>query len=644
MKILTLHCDYIRFKPVKAAISKPEEIKKEAKLGNEIKECLVVLSAVEKQDEGNEKAIVKNLVSNVKSIAVQVKAKKIVLYPYVHLTNTPSKPDTALFVLREAEKELKELKFSVIRAPFGWYKEFELKCKGHPLSELSREIKTEEIAPGKKEKGEGAAESEALKAEKKLKSEWFILTDTGKLHRLKFGKGKNKDELAGFDFSKHAALEKLARYEMKKIRVVGQEPAHVKYMRKLELVDYESASDPGNLRYYPKGRMVKALIEDYVTKRMHEYGALEVETPIMYDYEHPSLKAYLNRFPARQYSIDTPNKKVFLRFAACFGQFIMASQAVISYKDLPLKLYELTKYSFRVEQRGELVGLKRLRTFTMPDCHALCKDIEQAKQEMALRFILAKDVQQNIGLDFHNLELAIRVTKDFYEKNKEFIVSLVKEFGKPALLEMWPSRFFYFVTKYEFNFIDSLNKAFALNTDQIDVENAERYGIYYVDEHNKRKPVTILHLSPSGAIERVMCSLLEQAYFDEKQGKNPCLPYWLSPTQVRIVPISEKFINEAVALAEDLNDLPCRVDVDDRPLHVEKKVLEAEQEWVPFVVCLGKRELEKKSLNVRIRRMKGKVIEIKMPELKKLLEQEQRSMPWRPLPLPLLLSKRPKFV
>ncbi len=634
MKIITLHCDYIRFKPVKKAISNPEEIKKEVK---EIKECLVVLSAVEKKDEEAREVIIKNLVANVKEIAKQVKAKKIVLYPYVHLTSEPSSPNTALYILKIAEKELSKAKLKVVRAPFGWYKEFELKCKGHPLSELSREISVEGV---KEEKGEKI--SKALKAEKKLKSDWYVLDMRGKLYKIKLA----KDKITGFNFSKYPSLEKLARYEIKKIRAVSQEPPHVKLMRKLELVDYEDVSDPGNLRYYPKGRLIKALIEEFVTKKMQDYGAMEVETPVMYDSEHPALKSYLDRFPARQYSIQTPNKRVFLRFSACFGHFIMASQAGISYKNLPMKLYELTKYSFRAEQRGELTGLRRLRTFTMPDSHAFCQDLNQAKEEMKIRMLLSKQLQEQIGFDLEkDFELAIRATKDFYSKNKKFILELVKAFEKPALIEIWPEQFFYFVTKYEFNFIDSLGKASALTTDQIDVENAKKYKIQFTNKKNKREYPLILHLSPSGAIERVMYGLLEKAAMDQKQGKNPILPFWLSPTQVRIVPISEKFIEQAKELAKELNEEEplVRADIDDRPLHVEKRILESEQEWVPYTICIGKKELDKQILSVRTR-VTGKVKEMKPKEFKKILQDEQGEMPWRPLPLPLLLSQRPKFV
>ena len=216
--------------------------------------------------------------------------------------------------------------------------------------------------------------SEALRAEEELRSSWYIFTPEGE--------AKPVEE---FDFDGHENLRKFVDYEVRKIRAVEKEPPHVSLMRSLELVDYESASDPGNMRYYPKGRMIKALLEEYVTRTVLDYGGMDVETPIMYDMNHPTLSKYLHRFPARQYTIESDEDRYFLRFAACFGQFLMAHDATISYRNLPLRIYELTRYSFRREQRGELVGLRRLRAFTMPDVHAFCRDLAQAKKEFDKR-------------------------------------------------------------------------------------------------------------------------------------------------------------------------------------------------------------------------------------------------------------------
>ena len=624
MKILLVHSDFIEFYPKQKAIKAAEEWKQEKQ---RIDECLVVFTAVEKDDEKNYEKVAENLSSEARKVASNVKADKIVIYPYAHLSSNLASPDIALKIMKRAEEILrKDLK--VFRAPFGWYKEFTIKCKGHPLSELSREIK-------------GSDESDALKKEKEeLKSERFILDTNGKMHKIKI----SNDNVEGFDFSKFQKLEKLCRYDMAKSRIVDVEPPHIKLMRKLELVDYEEGSDPGNMRYMPKGRLIKSLIEEFVTRKVIDYGGMEVETPLMYDYEHPSLKSYLNRFPARQYTIQTPNKRTFLRFSACFGQFLMAKDATISYRNLPLRMYELTRYSFRAEQRGELAGLRRLRAFTMPDCHALVKDFDQAKEELIKRFDLSLDVQRGCGINpDSDMEFAIRIVKDFYEENKEFVHSLVRKWGKPALLELWEKRFFYFVFKYEFNFIDALDKAATLTTDQIDIENAERYGIQYMDSDNKKKYPLILHLSPSGAIERVMYALLEKAYLEQKDKKNPVFPLWLSPIQVRLCPVNDSFIPYTQELLDEFEKNQVRADVDDRTESIGKKIRDAETEWIPYMIVAGEKEKESGKLSVRFRK-EGKVHQLELQEVINMIKEQTTEFPYKPLSLPKLLTKRPIFI
>lgn len=618
MKILCLHSDFIEFEAKKKAIKEPEALKnKKEKIGD----CLVIFISVEKIDEKNPKASADNLIKNIKDVASQVKEKTIVLYPYVHLSSSPSNPKTALDVLDIAEKALKK-DYVVHRSPFGWYKSFNISVKGHPLSELSREFGPEKP----KETG-----NESLKKERKLSSYWHILTEDGELH-----------DVGTFNY-KDKKLKKFAFYEKEKSRAVNGEPAHVKLMKKLELVDYEPASDGGNLRYYPKGRLIKKLIEEYVSKRVIEYGGIEVETPIMYDMDHPTLSKYLQRFPARQYQIESDKRKFFLRFAACFGQFLMAHDATISYKDLPLKLYELTRYSFRREQSGELTGLRRLRTFTMPDVHALVPNLKEAMKEFKERFELSLSVLDKMGIRNNDIEMALRTTKEFFKENKKFILEFVKKLGKPILLEMWDERIFYFVLKYEFNFVDTLDKASALSTDQIDIENGERYDINFTDKDGKKKHPLILHCSPSGAIERVIYALLEKAASDQHKGDVPKLPLWLSPSQARIIPVSEDSLDYAKKIVDELRKKDIRADIDDRPLHVGKKIREAETEWCSNIIVIGDKEKESKKLPVRVRGKKELAV-MSIDEFVSHIKKETEGMPFEPLPLPKELSKRPIFV
>jgi threonyl-tRNA synthetase len=277
----------------------------------------------------------------------------------------------------------------------------------------------------------------------------------------------------------------------------------------------------------------------------------------------------------------------------------------------------------------------------MPDVHALCKDMEQAMNEFMLRSELSQDVLKGIGLDKSDYELGLRLVEDFYEENKEFVHKLVKKHGKPVLVEMWRDRFFYFVLKWEMNFVDTLDKASALSTDQIDVENGERYDIKYMDEDGNQKHPYILHCSPSGAIERDIYALLEKADFMMQAGKKPVLPLWLAPTQVRIIPVSEEYTELADQIRGELDYV--RADIDNREETVGKKIRDAEMEWIPYIIVVGKREIGKEKLPVRIRG-EDKERHMSVEELEADIHEETVGKPYRPVPLPVYLQDRPKFV
>ena len=451
------------------------------------------------------------------------------------------------------------------------------------------------------------------------------------------------EEIEKFNFSNYKQLEILAKYESAKTRSSDEAPPHVNLMKKLAIADYEPASDSGNMRFYPNGRLIKSQIEQYVTDKIRNYGGIEVETPIMYDSYHPSMESYFNRFPARQYSIDSEGKHLFLRFAACFGQFLMTKDFQLSYKNLPYKLYELTRYSFRREQSGELVGLRRLRAFTMPDCHAFCKDMPQAIEEFRKRFDLSREVLSGLGIEENEYEMAIRFTDEFYKQNKELIKQMISKIGKPVLVEMWKERFFYFVLKWEFNFIDNLGKASALSTDQIDVENGKRYGITYTNENNEQKNPIILHNSPSGAVERVIYALLEKFAKQIKDGNRPQFPLWLAPTQVRLIPLKDEHLEFTTHLADKFIEQNIRVDIDDRNDTIGKRIRDAEKEWISYVLVIGQKEVNSPKLSIRDRTT-GDVRELSIEDFIKEITNATKDKPISRLNSTLLLSQRPQIM
>jgi threonyl-tRNA synthetase len=629
MRILQLHSNFIVFKPVEKEIALAEEADKTE---TRIEEVVVLFTAIE---EGDNAAMAQKAIDDARAFLGKLKVNRILIYPFAHLSSNLSKPSEALKIIKDMEAYAKEKGIETYRAPFGWNKQFTISIKGHPLAEMSRSYAppptaVEAQAPCKPKEEEPI--SAALKAEDTMKSFWHILLTDGSLVPIE-----------EFNFKGHTNLQKLSQYEIKKTRAVTVMPPHVPLMKRLEIADYEPGSDPGNIRWYPKGRLIKSLLEQYVTSRVAEYGGMEVETPLMYDFNHPSLSSYLNRFPARQYVLKSEDKELFLRFAACFGQFLMAHDAQFSYKQLPIKLYELTRYSFRREKSGEVVGLKRLRAFTMPDCHAFCRDLDQAKKELMIRFDLCIDVLVNIGLAKDDYEIAMRFTKDFYAEHKDFITELAQKFGKPILAEVWNERFFYFALKWDLNFLDNQDKAAALSTDQIDVENAKRYEITFIDEKGEKQYPLILHCSPSGAIERDIYALLEKAYREQMRGKAPMLPLWLSPTQVRLIPISDRFIDKVEELASKIASHCIRVDIDDSASTLQKKIREAEQEWIPYIIVVGEKEVESGTLSVRDRELKGQQQNMTADNLISKVSEKIAGKPYKPLPLPMYLSKRPQF-
>ena len=612
MRILQLHCDKIEYTPTKKEISSAEDIEPKTVRLEEIVVCFL---AIEKDDDD---VVIQNAALQIEESMKKIGCKKLLLYPYAHLSADLASPTTAISLLDSLEKSFNEV--DVTHAPFGWTKSYEMKVKGHPLAESSKII----TAESKKEKT-----SDALNSESKIKSYWYILSPDGKMN-----------EFTKFDFSQHKKLEKLAKYESAKKRATDEPPPHVALMKKLAIADYEPASDQGNMRYFPNGRLIKSQIEQFVTDKVRDYGGYEVETPIMYDSHHPSMESYFNRFPARQYSIDSEGKHLFLRFAACFGQFLMAHDFQMSYKNLPYRMYELTRYSFRREKSGELVGLRRLRAFTMPDCHAFCTDMPQAIEEFRIRFDLSRDVLDGFGITQDDYEMAIRFTEDFYNENKDLISEMVEKIGKPVLVEMWKERFFYFVLKWEFNYIDNSGKASALSTDQIDVENGNRYGIEFVDENNTPKNPIILHNSPSGAIERVMYTLLEKAATDSKEGRKPQLPLWLAPTQVRVIPLKDEFLEFSKELTKKLSSKNIRADIDDRNESIGKRIREAEKEWIRYILVIGEREAGSQNLSIRDRTTSD-VRELSFDEFISEINSQTTGKPYSSLNVPLLLSKRP---
>ncbi|MGQ9759402.1 MAG: threonine--tRNA ligase [Candidatus Methanomethylicaceae archaeon] len=617
MRLLLIHADYIEYASLEPAIKEPEPIVDVGKT-ERVEECLVAFCSAEKKDESAPKEIVRLAAESIIEHAKMVKAERVVIYPYAHLSAELATPKTAMEILRDLEDALKD-KVEVKRSPFGWYKSFTLKCKGHPLSELSRSLTVSEKKAEVEKKVEAAP------------STFLILTPEG--------------EEIPIDLSKPSSFSTL-KIDAPLLQLINNEaglkgergaPAHIKLMKKLELVDYEPASDVGHFRFYPKGAIIKDNLEDFAYDiAIKDLKAYKIETPFLYRLDVPDIAEQASKFRERDYRLKVDNKEFTLRFAGDFGLFRMMKDATMSYRQLPVRVYELST-SFRLEQSGECVGLKRLRSFTMPDIHCFCASLEQGLSEYRELFEKYTKLTNSMEIDY---AVAFRVVKDFYHNNKDWLVSLLKIANKPALIELLPEMKHYWILKHEYQSIDSVGGTVQLVTVQLDVEDAARYGIFYTDEKGQKKGCIILH-SSLGSIERWMGAILDQAAKDQKAGKTPKLPVWLSPIQVRVIPVNNNYVKFALDLASNISKAQIRVDVDDREESVSKKIREAEMEWIPYIVVVGEKEISSGELLVRVRGVG--IVKTTAEALVSTIKEKIGSRPTVPSYLPLLLSLKPRF-
>jgi len=273
--------------------------------------------------------------------------------------------------------------------------------------------------------------------------------------------------------------------------------------------------------------------------------------------------------------------------------------------------------------------------------HSLCTDMPEAlkcfEEQLAMGWQTGRDFETK-------LVAAFRCTKDFYAQNEAWVKKIVKESDCPMLIEILSDRVHYWVAKIDLAAIDGQMRPIENPTVQIDVESSTRFNIkYHTDDGTVVHP-PILHCSPTGSIERVICAILENI----STQAVPSLPTWLSPVQVRVVPVAERHGAFAEEVCAQINTAQIRCDVDDREESVGKKVREAGMDWIPFVVVVGDEETASRKLTVTIRRKsqpnKPAKEQLTMDELIEAVHKDTEGKPFRPLYTPRKLSKKARYI
>ena len=553
MKLLSLHCDYIKFKPLKKALKEPEKLSKEREKEVKVDEVLVVLTAVEKGDESDNK-IIDKYVENVKDLAKQVKAENLVLYPYAHLSSSLSSPDFAMKFLEDAEKKLKK-SFRVVRAPFGYYKTFELKCKGHPLSELSRSIG---------ETGKDVVKSNVIEDKTEVVDYKQLLNQVSK-SKLDTRKLKDNDH-----------------------RILGQ---------RMDLFSFNETA-PGMVFWHNNGLTIKNELISFWRQEHAKAGYQEILTPQIMDKKLWLISGHWEKFRENMFLTDYEGRNFCVKPMNCPGGMLVYKTSTKSYKDFPLRVAELGVVH-RQELSGVLGGLFRLIQFTQDDAHIFCTE-DQIEEEIMGIIDLIDTFYEKFDLSY-SVELSTRPEKrigsdSVWDQAEKALENVLKKRKMKYKINKGDGAFY--GPKIDFHIKDSLKRTWQLATVQLDFAMPERFDLKYTTENNRLERPVMLHRVVYGAIERFIGILLEHT--------NGNLPLWLSPVQVRIISFTDRNIEAAEAFLERLKDAGVRVDGDFDSTTVNDKVRTAELEKVPIIVTIGDKEEEKGTIAVRERGKKLK--------------------------------------
>src|SRR5881397_893609 len=613
MRLLLIHADRFEYEAREKAVREPEPLDESHKKGA-LENGLVVFSTVEKNDEQDPGQIATNAASSIEEVLGWLKTKKVMVYPYAHLSTSLASREPAISILKALEEKLVKKGYEVTRSPFGWYKSFTITAKGHPLSELSRTItvdtKSRQVAPA-------------------IQTEYVIMDQEGKLHSPE-----------DFVFSpRDAEFKSLVEKEALKKGLTGGEPHFLDYARRFG-IEWESFADVGQMRFGPESNLIMDLLAEYAGQVIRRIGIpiLNVKGTNMFDVAVKPIKEHLQLFGSRAYEVKVDERTFVLRYAACFQQFSMVKDWTLSYRTLPFGTFEVAD-SYRMEQSGELLLSFRLRKFLMPDLHIYLRNLSEAIEVgKKVHDVIYEEIRK-VPREYVSL---YNTTRSFFDSHKQLFIDLVKVEKKPILINFVPDGIYYWVLNVEYNIVDDLERPREIATFQIDVGNAERFGISYTNEKGEKQFPVIIHTAVLGGLERYLFALLDSALRLEKSGRKPMLPVWVSPVQVRIIPVAKQFVQPALSLLEQLETAGMRVDLDDREDTIQSRVREAELSWVPYVVIYGDREVHGADLSVRAR-SDGKEIKMAVSTLVTRISGELEGYPARSLSYPKLLTQRPGY-
>lgn len=396
---------------------------------------------------------------------------------------------------------------------------------------------------------------------------------------------------------------------------------HRKLGKELELFAFSEKVGMGLPLWLPKGAMLRERLENFLRKAQTKAGYSPVITPHIASKELYVTSGHYEKYGADSFQpIKTPNEgeEFFLKPMNCPHHCEIYKTKPRSYKDLPLRLAEFGTV-YRYEQSGELHGLTRVRGFTQDDAHIFCTH-EQVKDEFKKVIDLVLYVFNSLGFQDYTAQISLRSpdTKSKYigedaqwEMAEAAIIEAAAEKGLPTVTV--PGEAAFYGPKLDFMVKDALGRKWQLGTIQVDYQLPERFKLEYIGADNQKHRPVMLHRAPFGSMERFIAVLIEHCAGN--------FPLWLSPEQIAVLPISEKFTEYASKVFSQLEESDIRGFLDNRDEKIGRKIRDAEVKKIPFMVIVGEKELMDNTISIR-KHGQGDLGSISVEAFKELFTKE----------------------
>ncbi|NIJ53963.1 threonine--tRNA ligase [Dyadobacter arcticus] len=420
------------------------------------------------------------------------------------------------------------------------------------------------------------------------------LTNIGGAYWRNKQENKMLTRIYGITFPKQKELE-----EYVTLMEEAKKRDHRKLGKELELFAFSERVGQGLPLWLPKGAMLRERLQAFLSKAQARAGYTPVVTPHIGSKELYVTSGHWDKYGKDSFQpIRTPNpgEEYLLKPMNCPHHCEIYRTSPRSYKDLPLRFSEFGTV-YRYEQSGELHGLTRVRGFTQDDAHIFCRP-DQVKEEFIRVIDLVLYVFNSLGFDDYSAQISLRDPNDKqkyigkdedWEKAESAIIEAAAERGLSTVTELGEAAFY--GPKLDFMVRDALGRKWQLGTIQVDYQMPQRFGLEYTGSDNQKHRPVMIHRAPFGSMERFIAILIENT-----AGQ---FPLWLSPDQIAILPISEKFADYAEEVFFRLQDDDIRGFIDHRDEKIGRKIRDAEVSKVPFMLIVGEKEMAEGKLSVR---------------------------------------------